>query len=69
MLDVLLVALACYFCDGLILPNACCLQAKKSMVRRKTIGNLRGLDREAASDEEIVEPDRPQKKKERDPAA
>lgn len=39
-------------------------KAKKSMVRRKTIGNLRGLDREAASDEEIVEPDRPQKKKE-----
>lgn len=39
-------------------------KAKKSMVRRKTVGNLRGMDREAGSDEEIVEPGRPQKKKE-----
>lgn len=39
-------------------------RVKKSMVRRKAIGNLRGLDREAASDEEIVEPERPRKKKE-----
>jgi len=39
-------------------------KAKKSMLRRKAIGNLRGMDREAASDEEIVEPDRPQKKRE-----
>jgi len=36
---------------------------KKSMIRRKAIGNLRGMDREAASDEEIIEPQRPKKKK------
>jgi len=36
----------------------------KSAIRRKAIGNLRGLNREAASDEEIVEPERPKKKRE-----
>jgi len=39
-------------------------KAKKSILRRKAIGNLRGMDREAASDEEIVEEERPKKKRE-----
>jgi U3 small nucleolar RNA-associated protein 15 len=37
---------------------------KTGVVRRKATGNLRGLDREAGSDDEIVEPERPRKKKE-----
>lgn len=39
-------------------------KAKKSLLRRKALGNLRGMDREAASDDEIIGPERPQKKKE-----
>mmetsp|Transcript_27328 Transcript_27328/g.43341 ORF Transcript_27328/g.43341 Transcript_27328/m.43341 type:complete len:520 (+) Transcript_27328:53-1612(+) len=41
-------------------------EAAKKVPRRKAVGNLRGLDREAASDDEIVEPERPKKKKEKD---
>lgn len=38
--------------------------AKAKPTRRKAIGNLRGLDREAGSDDEIIEPERPRKRKE-----
>jgi len=44
--------------------EAVATKTKTGMVRRKATGNLRGLDHEAASDDEIVEPERPRKKKE-----